>query len=97
MSLFDDEKMAAQRVLLNLDETAAAVPMWQEALCGVEMLLLRAAPVYYGIGAPRGDGTGDERSSKDLSWTEARKVIDALDGLDRDGLIAYMAEHEVTT
>jgi len=58
MSLFDDEKMAAQRVLLNLDETAAAVPMWQEALCGVEMLLLRAAPVYYGIGAPRGDGTG---------------------------------------
>ena len=47
------------------------------------------------IGRPL--GTGDERSSKDLSWTEARKVIDALDGLDRDGLIAYMAEHEVTT
>ena len=45
------------------------------------------------IGRPLG-GTDEERSSKNLSWTEARKVIDTLDGMDRDQLIAYMAEHE---
>ena len=32
--------------------------MWQEALAGVEMLLLHATPVYYGIDVPRGDGSG---------------------------------------
>jgi pimeloyl-ACP methyl ester carboxylesterase len=32
--------------------------MWQEALVGVELLLLHATPVYYGIGVPRGDGSG---------------------------------------
>jgi pimeloyl-ACP methyl ester carboxylesterase len=32
--------------------------MWQEALVGVEALLLHAAPVYYGLGVPRGDGSG---------------------------------------
>jgi pimeloyl-ACP methyl ester carboxylesterase len=31
--------------------------MWQEALCGVEILLLHASPVYYGIGVPKGDGS----------------------------------------
>jgi len=58
MSQLHDENMAAQRVLINLDETPASVPMWQEALFGVEMLLLRAAPIYYGIGAPRANGSG---------------------------------------
>jgi pimeloyl-ACP methyl ester carboxylesterase len=32
--------------------------MWQEALVGVELLLLHATPVYYGLGIPRGDGSG---------------------------------------
>jgi hypothetical protein len=32
--------------------------MWQEALVGVELLLLHATPVYYGIGVPHGDGSG---------------------------------------
>ena len=32
--------------------------MLPEALFGVEILLLRAAPAYYGIGVPRGDGSG---------------------------------------
>lgn len=32
--------------------------MWQEALFGVEVLLLRATPAYYGMGVPRGDGSG---------------------------------------
>ncbi|MFZ0733086.1 MAG: alpha/beta fold hydrolase [Candidatus Sulfotelmatobacter sp.] len=31
---------------------------WSEALFGAEILLLHAAPVYYGLGVPRGDGSG---------------------------------------
>jgi hypothetical protein len=42
-------------------------------------------------------GDGDERSSKNLSLNEARKVIDTLDGMHRDQLIAYMAEQEGAT
>jgi triacylglycerol lipase len=32
--------------------------MWPEVLAGVEMLLLHATPVYYGLDIPRGDGSG---------------------------------------
>lgn len=39
-------------------EDAPVLSMWQEALAGVEALLLHAAPVYYGLGIPRGDGSG---------------------------------------
>jgi len=31
--------------------------MWQEALCGVEAMLLHVSPVYYGAGVPSGDGS----------------------------------------
>ena len=34
----------------------AAVPLWREALVGMDWLALRASPVYYGVGVPRGDG-----------------------------------------
>jgi len=40
------------------DQAEAQVPMWQEALFGVEVLLLRATPAYYGFGVPRGDRSG---------------------------------------
>ena len=36
---------------------AAAVPLWREALFGVDWLALRIAPVYYGIRVPHGDGS----------------------------------------
>jgi triacylglycerol lipase len=36
----------------------AATSLWKEALCGAEVLLLHAAPVYYGFGIPPGDGSG---------------------------------------
>ena len=36
---------------------APDVQIWQEALVGIEILLLRASPVYYGWGAPKGDGS----------------------------------------
>jgi len=50
---------------LNVDVSAtrlgslkpAAVPLWREALVGMDWLSLRASPVYYGIGVPRGDGS----------------------------------------
>jgi triacylglycerol lipase len=32
------------------------VPLWREALFGIDWLSLRLSPVYYGIGLPRGDG-----------------------------------------
>ena len=32
--------------------------MWQEAMVGVELVLLHATPVYYGLGVPHGDGSG---------------------------------------
>lgn len=32
--------------------------MWIEALAGVEMVLLHATPVYYGLNVPHGDGAG---------------------------------------
>lgn len=34
------------------------VPIWQEALFGIEILMLHAAPVYYGFGVPPGDQSG---------------------------------------
>jgi hypothetical protein len=34
------------------------LPIWQEALFGIEIVLLHAAPVYFGFGVPRGDESG---------------------------------------
>ena len=50
--------MAEKRTRMREDEAAAAVPLWQESMFGVEMLLLRASPAYYGMGIPRGDDSG---------------------------------------
>jgi len=38
------------------DREPVALPIWMEALVGVEWLGLRASPVYYGLGVPRGRG-----------------------------------------
>jgi len=38
-------------------EREADIPVWKEALFGAELILLHAAPVYYGLGVPRGDGS----------------------------------------
>lgn len=32
-------------------------PLWREAFVGIEWLTLRASPVFYGLGIPRGDGS----------------------------------------
>lgn len=40
------------------DHGEADVTLWTEALFAAELLLLHASPVFYGIGVPRGDGSG---------------------------------------
>jgi len=40
------------------DYQEANVPIWSEVLFAAEFVLLHAAPVYYGLGAPHGDGSG---------------------------------------
>ena len=40
------------------DHGEADVSLWTEALFAAELLLLHASPVFYGIGIPRGDGSG---------------------------------------
>jgi len=44
--------------ILTRDYREANVPIWSEALFAVELVLLHAAPVYYGLGTPHGDGSG---------------------------------------
>jgi pimeloyl-ACP methyl ester carboxylesterase len=40
------------------EQLEANASIWTEALFGAEILLLHATPVYYGLGVPRGDGSG---------------------------------------
>jgi len=44
--------------ILTRDYQEANVPIWSEVLFAVEFVLLHAAPVYYGLGTPHGDGSG---------------------------------------
>lgn len=53
-----DSKLPLPKNHFCEEETAAEISMWKEALCGAEMLLLHASPVYYGLGIPHGDGSG---------------------------------------
>lgn len=46
------------RVHITKDLPEANTSIWTEALFGAEILLLHAAPVYYGFGVPRGDDSG---------------------------------------
>jgi triacylglycerol lipase len=39
------------------DQRPAPVPIWRETLAGLDWLALRASPVFYGCGVPRGDGS----------------------------------------
>jgi len=39
------------------DQQPANRPVWLEAFAGLDWLALRASPVYYGLGVPRGDGS----------------------------------------
>jgi alpha/beta hydrolase family protein len=39
------------------DQQAAEVPIFGEVLFALDLLLLHAAPLYYGVGVPHGDGS----------------------------------------
>jgi triacylglycerol lipase len=39
------------------DQLPASVPLWLEALVGLEWLTLRMSPIYFGCGVRRGDGS----------------------------------------
>jgi hypothetical protein len=43
--------------ILTRDYQEANVSIWNEILFALELVLLHASPVYYGIGLPRGDGS----------------------------------------
>ena len=44
--------------ILTRDHHAANLPILSEVLCAAELLMLHAAPIYYGLGTPHGDGSG---------------------------------------
>ena len=48
---------APQHVEFEQDLVEANVSIWHEALFAADILLLHAAPVYYGLGVPHGDGS----------------------------------------
>ena len=47
--------MSTHSYSFHKDQEAAARPIWREALVGLDWLALRASPVFYGLGVPRGD------------------------------------------
>lgn len=50
--------MVVRRLDYREDTAEVDIPIWQEALFGVDILLLHASPVWYGLGIPHGNGTG---------------------------------------
>jgi triacylglycerol lipase len=50
--------MASRRKKFREDLAEANISIWKEALFGAELLLLHISPVYYGLGIPKGDGSG---------------------------------------
>jgi triacylglycerol lipase len=47
--------MATAQNTFHKDMQSAERPIWLEALAGLDWVALHASPVYYGLGAPRGD------------------------------------------
>lgn len=50
--------MVPSRGDIPADGAASHLPIWQEALFGIEILFLHASPVYFGFGVPAGDRSG---------------------------------------
>jgi triacylglycerol lipase len=47
--------MSTYSTAFHKDQKAAARPIWRESFVGLDWLALRASPVFYGLGIPRGD------------------------------------------
>ncbi len=50
--------MGVRKKHFREDSAEVDISIWKEALFGVEILLLHSSPVFYGLGIPRGDGSG---------------------------------------
>jgi len=51
-------RMMSKLVNIREDHAEADITIWKEALFAVELLLLHASPIYYGLGIPHGDDSG---------------------------------------
>src|SRR4051794_13181001 len=49
--------MSTSSYTFHRDQKPAERPLWREYLVGLEWAALRASPVYYGLGVPRGDNS----------------------------------------
>lgn len=49
--------MSTPSTSFHRDQKSASRPIWREAFVGLDWLALHTAPVYYGLGIPRGDGS----------------------------------------
>ncbi len=49
--------MSGKQFVFVEEHESALLPIWREALTGVDWMRLRATPIFYGIGAKRGDGS----------------------------------------
>jgi pimeloyl-ACP methyl ester carboxylesterase len=47
--------MSQRALQFRKDHARADIPIWTEALFAVDILLLHASPVYFGLGVPHGD------------------------------------------
>lgn len=47
--------MAVSADYFNKEQQPVKLPIWREAFFGMEWFALRASPVFYGLGVPRGD------------------------------------------
>jgi triacylglycerol lipase len=50
--------MSAAPDTFHQDRRAVNLPLWREALVGLDWLALRTSPVYFGMGVPHGDKSG---------------------------------------
>jgi Palmitoyl protein thioesterase len=48
---------SSSRANVRREHEAVRLPIWLEALVGIEIVFLRISPVYWGFGVPRGDGS----------------------------------------
>jgi len=47
--------MSTSSYAFHKDQQSASRPIWRESFVGLDWLTLRASPVFYGLGIPRGD------------------------------------------
>src|SRR5690242_20579888 len=40
------------------ESSSASLPIWREPFMGLDYVALHWSPVYYGVGVPKGDGSG---------------------------------------